>query len=172
MAQRTLHNIGLNTDWDLGQDGWKEGMDKNLLLLDTLAQPRVISIGQNSPPGSPDAGDVYIVGSSPSGAWSDHPNAIAVFDASEWTLIDPLEGWRAYNLDDGRLYKFIGGTWWPAHRLNNVAATTAPGASDDETEGYGPMSVWINTSGDGDIYMCIDATTGAARWREISVIEG
>lgn len=168
MPNRALNNLGLNTDWDLGEDGWKAGMDYNLLLLDTLAQPRVIDIGQNSPPGSPSAGDVHVVGTSPSGDWLDRPNAIAVYDDGAWTLVDPLDGWRVHNLADGRRYKFDGTTWKPTRPLNNLTATAAPSANDDETAGYEPLSVWVDTAAT-EFYKCLDATTGAAVWVKSSL---
>ena len=34
---------------------------------------------QNAPPGSPAAGDVYVVGTSPTGAWSGRANTIAIY---------------------------------------------------------------------------------------------
>lgn len=168
MPNRALHNLGINTDWNLGEDGWKEGMGYNLLLLDTLAQPRVLDIGQNSPPGSPSAGDVHVVGDSPSGDWTDRPHAIAVYDDGAWTLVDPLEGWRVHNLDDGRRYKFTGAAWQPTRPLNNLTATAAPGANDDETDGYEPLSRWVDTS-EGEFYVCLNATEGAAVWQLASL---
>ena len=168
MPNRALNNLGLNTDWDLGEDGWKAGMDYNLLLLDTLAQPRVIDIGQNSPPGSPSAGDAHVVGTAPSGDWLDRPNAIAVYDDGAWTLVDPLDGWRVHNLADGRRYKFDGTTWKPTRPLNNLTATAAPTANDDEGDGYEPLSRWVDTS-QGEFYVCLDATAGAAVWQLASL---
>ncbi len=55
----------------------------------------------------------------------------------------------------------------PAPALNNLAATAAPGASDDSGDGYGIGSVWINVTLDV-AYQCVDATAAAAVWRTIS----
>lgn len=47
--------------------------------------------------------------------------------------------------------------------LNNFTATTNPGASDDETQGYSVGSQWVNTvSGEG--FICTDASAGFANW--------
>lgn len=43
----------------------------------------------------------------------------------------------------------------------NLTASAAPSASNDETEGYVVGSVWYY---DGDYYVCTDATEGAAVW--------
>ena len=46
---------------------------------------------------------------------------------------------------------------------HNLTATAPPTATDDNTQGYGLSSVWVdNTS--KDIYFCVDATTAAALW--------
>ena len=50
--------------------------------------------------------------------------------------------------------------------LRNVAATTAPGVSNDDTEGYQVGSFWFDVTGDL-AYVCLDATTGAAVWQGI-----
>jgi hypothetical protein len=55
---------------------------------------------QNAPPGSPVAGDglYYLVGTSPSGAWSGQANDIATYDAtSTWVFLDAYAGATIYN---------------------------------------------------------------------------
>lgn len=47
----------------------------------------------------------------------------------------------------------------------NLSATTNPAVSDDNTQGYQIGSIWINTSTD-TAYQCLDASTGAAVWKE------
>ena len=49
---------------------------------------------------------------------------------------------------------------------NNNVATTAPSATDDESEGYSVGSVWVDTF-TNNVYTLVDATDGAAVW-EIS----
>ena len=44
---------------------------------------------------------------------------------------------------------------------HNVSASAAPTADDDSSDGYGVGSVWIY---DGAVYICTDATEGAAVW--------
>lgn len=45
----------------------------------------------------------------------------------------------------------------------NLSATVAPVASDDNTAGYAVGSVWIDVTAD-EVYICADASTGAAVW--------
>lgn len=115
MSSRELHNVGLHTDWDLGEDGWKAGMDRNLLRLDTLVQARVLGVGENSPPPSPSEGDVYIIGESPTGVWSGYPHHVAVRDADDWAFISPGVEWAMRNIGDGREYRFTGTQWVSAY---------------------------------------------------------
>lgn len=46
---------------------------------------------------------------------------------------------------------------------NGVNATTDPGVSNDNTQGYGPGSIWINTTLNRS-WECVSAATGAAVW--------
>lgn len=49
---------------------------------------------------------------------------------------------------------------------NNLAATAAPGASDDNTAGYSVGSAWFDTTND-EVYFAIDVSTGAAAWKQV-----
>lgn len=42
---------------------------------------------QNAPPGSPSAGDSYICGTSPTGAWAGKANCIAVYTSGGWRFV-------------------------------------------------------------------------------------
>ena len=48
---------------------------------------------------------------------------------------------------------------------NNLTATSDPSITDDETDGYGAGSIWINTV-TNDIFQCTDASEDAANWEE------
>lgn len=105
-GERTLPGLGLTGFWNEGSNGWKPGMDANLLLLSAMVQltakSRVTSL-----PGSPANGDIYIV---PSGAGS-HANELAVRDNGAWTYFVPAEGWRAWVSDEDAVYAWNGSAW-------------------------------------------------------------
>jgi outer membrane protein assembly factor BamB len=62
------------------------------------------------------------------------------------------------------------GIVWTSSRKNNVAAVT-PTVAADNTLGYAPGSLWIDShSGMNNVYICTDASTGAAIW--VRVDEG
>ena len=48
--------------------------------------------------------------------------------------------------------------------------TAAPGVTADAAAGYGVGSAWIDTTADR-AYVCVDATTNAAVWRQIGIID-
>lgn len=54
---------------------------------------------------------------------------------------------------------------YTAHKTN-LAATTAPTVNSDTTAGYSVGSLWCDTTAD-NVYVCIDATTGAAVWNQL-----
>lgn len=103
-------SLGLNGDWDLGEDGWKDGVDENWLRLSVLVQPRAISL-VSATPGTPTEGDVYLFDDT-------HPTEagkIAVYDEAEWVYITPATGWLCYDAGASTMRRFNGTTWaaWP-----------------------------------------------------------
>lgn len=103
------------------------GLNESLLTVDALLQLAVVSVGDNTPPGSPVNGARYVVGTAPTGAWAAGAGAVAQF----------LDGaWRFYaaryvlNLADGLMYVRQGATWgvapaeWTAETVSQVEAET------------------------------------------------
>lgn len=98
------------------------GLNESLLTVDALLQLAVVSVGGNTPPGSPANGARYIVGTAPTGAWSGRANQVA----------QRLDGaWRFYaaryalNLADGLMYVRQGATWSVAAAAPLAAYTLA-----------------------------------------------
>lgn len=84
----------------------------SLDLLDALLQAAMVSIGVNTPPGSPLAGDSYIVGTSPTGAWTGQAKALA-FYTTGWNFITPWEGLTVWASDTNILTTYDGSAWVP-----------------------------------------------------------
>jgi hypothetical protein len=80
--------------------------------LDSLAQLSVIDRTLNTPPASPNAGDTYIVGPSPTGAWSGQANKVAAY-YSGWRFKTPLAGWAAWARNENKLVYYTGSVWAP-----------------------------------------------------------
>jgi hypothetical protein len=107
------------------------------------------------------------------------PNSIKLFEApqsgnSSLTIKAPYDlpydtSWTLPNTDGGPNDLLAtdgqGNLLWQKqnHVKNNFSATVAPTSEDDETQGYAPGSVWIDTA-DERTYTCIKATPGQAVW--------
>jgi len=52
--------------------------------------------------------------------------------------------------------------------LDKLDATAAPTVDDDTTEGYSVRSIWADVT-NNKAYLLLDATEGAAVWKEITV---
>jgi hypothetical protein len=87
----------------------------------------------NTPPASPVAGDRYIVGSAPTGAWASNAKDIAQWSGSAWLFDVKSEGMACF-VDDEDLLYIYNGTNWIA--INNYAlASSEPGAVSSSTSG-------------------------------------
>lgn len=58
-----------------------------------------------------DVGKTYIIGGSPTGAWTGRANQIAYWNGVAWVFYIPAEGWRVAVLDEDTDYRFNGTTW-------------------------------------------------------------
>jgi hypothetical protein len=81
--------------------------------LDALVHLMVLDKDLSSPPASPAAGDRYIVGAGPTGAWSGQGGNIAAWQDGAWAFHAPRGGWLAWIADESRLYAWRAGAWAP-----------------------------------------------------------
>lgn len=78
----------------------------------------------NTPPGSPSDGDIYLVGTSPTGAWTGRANCVAIYAGTSWEFVPgedssgtPItmgsrhEGMRVYVRDEDTFYVWSGSAW-------------------------------------------------------------
>lgn len=140
------------------------GLNDALNDIDAIdSVTRVISIGSNTPPAAtssgPSDGDLYIVGTSPTGAWSGHAQALAryVAEGEFWLFYEPgTQVAVVLNQDDGGLYKFLG---------DSSGWTLAAGIDDAPIDGttYGRNNgAWVAT-GSSSSYATVTTETGTAR---------
>ncbi|MFM9889624.1 MAG: DUF2793 domain-containing protein [Rickettsiales bacterium] len=87
-------------------------LNSALDLVDALLQAAMVSIAVNTPPGSPLAGDSYIVGNSPTGAWTGQAKALAFFTTG-WNFITPWEGLTVWACDTNIMTTYDGSAWVP-----------------------------------------------------------
>jgi hypothetical protein len=82
-----------------------------LRALDAIVQLAVPDKDLTAPPGSPDEGACYIVGTSPTGEWSGQAGKIAAYQDGAWAFYAPREGWLAWVADEATLYVWSGSAW-------------------------------------------------------------
>jgi hypothetical protein len=131
-------NLGLVFGYSAHDNGWGLGSyNPAMEILDGIIFLSVTSAIIATPPGSPTAGDRYIVGPSPTGAWTGHAKDLAIYRASAWHFFTPKLGWQAWNVATSSYYRYDGSAWnedlvtnarlatMPAHTYkgNNTGAT-------------------------------------------------
>lgn len=102
--------------------------------LDQLVMPRVVDKDLSTPPGSPANGAMYIVGASPTGAWSGKTNNLAwwLTSAGAWAFLPPAAGMSVRVLDevDGSgaptVYVYSGSAWVSQAAGGNVFLAGTP----------------------------------------------
>lgn len=97
-------------------------------------QPPVLEL-TNTPPGTPAKGDRYIVGGTPTGAWSANAHYIATYDGAAWIFDQPSEGWCAWDIAADNYKRFNGTAWQistpPAHASSHQSGGGDPIKLDD-----------------------------------------
>lgn len=112
MPASTEPRSGLSYGWTLGESGWNAQMDANLLRIGRFGlHLSVKDRDLATPPGTPAAGDTYIVAAAPTGAWVGHATEVAVWDGSAWVFGVPRTGWLAHIEDEQKLSVFRAGAW-------------------------------------------------------------
>lgn len=144
MASGTaLPNLGLVAGFVAHDTGWgANGFEPNMDLLDAVVFLSVKSAAIATPPGSPAAGDRYVVAASPTGAWSGHAKDLAIYRASAWHFYTPKLSWRAWNEATSVFIRFDGTNW--VNETTGFSATVTSPASNDFILYNG--SSWVNVT--------------------------
>lgn len=129
MAPRTFPGIGLSGDWTLGEDGWKPGMDSNLLRLSVLVQTAVDS-SVAAYPGSPSQGDIHRL------TGTVDEDDIIVYDNGAWVNFPPFEGMRIWDIAaQSRLSYTVATGWTPSDEMS-AADIKAAYESNPDTNAF------------------------------------
>jgi hypothetical protein len=132
MTQFAYPQTGINSGYLEGQDGWKAGADFNWAILHLFTNKKVANATTNALPGSPVAGDAFIVGDSPTGALAGKENYIYVRGETGWHSLAPVVGWRFYNTALDCWLEYNSSVWAEEYLPENVTsvATIDMGADD------------------------------------------
>jgi hypothetical protein len=101
--------------------------------LDALVQPVVESRVLTAPPGTPLAGEAWIVPAGATGAWAGHGGEIAAFQSGAWRFFDPAPGWQVYDRSDLTQLVFEAGAWTPLTSLGAALPRLGINTSADTT---------------------------------------
>lgn len=115
MPQQTEPRSGIFYGWDEGENGWKPGMDANLIKLGRFGFHLSVIDRDVTDPSSltPSAGDAYIVAASAVGDWDGEDGNIAVWDGDTWAFGEPSIGWICY-IEDEEVLSAYKSTGWSA----------------------------------------------------------
>lgn len=115
---------------------------------------RVINMSTNTPPSSPSAGDKYVIGSTPTGAWVGYARQIAIWDTSispsDWFIFAPENGQPIYNIADSTGYR-----WDDTNSPTEWSAVSGGGGGGGTGVSWGSPTTY-NTTGGSSIDIDID----------------
>lgn len=111
MAASTEPRSGLKWGWSYGEN-YKTDMDNDLLSIGRFAYHLSVKDRDlTAPPGSPTAGDTYIVGAAATGAWATKDKQVAIWDGAAWVFGVPRTGWVAFIEDEMKLSAYYSSAW-------------------------------------------------------------
>lgn len=150
MAATLGSNLGIYHSWDLGESGWNTENDSNLKLIDATIFLSVLSATTTAEPGSPSAGDRYIIPASATGTnWAGQDGKLAVYDGTDWAFYTAKEGWRGRAEDTGQPWVYTSAAW-------SLEGSTYGQYADDTAASGGGVPV-------GGFY--VNSSTGALQVR-------
>jgi len=76
-----------------------------------LVAGAVEEASRDDPPISPVVGACYIVGLSPTGAWTEKPQCVAAYTSGGWRFVAPIEGMSLFVKATSEWASFRGGAW-------------------------------------------------------------
>lgn len=115
-------------------------------LIDALLHPAVEGEA-NAPPSSPEAGECWLVGSAPSGAWAGHAGELACWSTGTWIFAAPREGMRLLDRSTGQALLHRGGNW-----IAPAAPAVPSGGTTVDTEARAAISALIAALGEACIF--------------------
>lgn len=132
-----------------------------LARIDALLLPVVESVLRDAPPAAPAAGQCWIVGAAPAGAWAGQALALAAWTDDGWRFVAPRAGLRAWSLADTLPAMFDGAGWrLGAIHARQVIVDGVPVVSAQQSAIANPAG---GTAPDSEARAAISAILGALR---------
>jgi hypothetical protein len=118
---------------------WNEA----LVQLDAFVDLHLLGQYVDTPPASPADGDAYLLGGSPTGAWSGYAYKIAYCIDGAWRFYIPFNGLRAYVATTGAFIVYVNGTWTDWNSLISANEVSIASAATCDLGAAGSLFVQI-----------------------------
>ena len=157
-------NLSLMVSGNQGEQHYTQFM-AFLRGIDGLVQPHAKSLTTTAPPASPADGDVYIVPSGATGAWSGKTNQVTRWSGamSAWEFYAPHNGWRLYVEDKQSDYSYNGTSW-----IFATPGSTWLTGSGAPASGTGTVGNFYIDTATGNYYQ----KTGPTTWTPVANLTG
>lgn len=136
-------------------------LDKQSRISNAGGRYTCVAVGLNTPPGSPAEGQMWVVGTAPTGAWTGYANYFAKWLGAAWQFWAPTAGDEAKDLTGGLVWLYNSAGVWNANSLQtgavryDVAQTLT---TTQKTLGLGNLGLTISDF----VKTIIDDADGAA----------
>jgi len=122
-----------------------------LRIIEALCVGGVESLSVTAPPGSPTDGQIWIVGTSATGAWAGQDKKLAHFTNGAWAFYAAQASWNFWVTDIGMRYRFDGTNWVSSDPVQEGLAATGNSAGTAATVNVVRMvEVVSSTTGSAD----------------------
>jgi len=118
----------------------RELIERQRILANGATFYSCLQVLLNTPPGSPVADDLYVVGTTPTGAWTGYAGYLAIWLGSAWGFTAPEQGWYAYDKSTDNLYARKAAAWANATGVTVSQVGAANGVASLDSGGKVPAS--------------------------------
>ncbi len=91
-----------------------------LSRVDLLLHPAVEAGPNDSPPGAPEAGQIWLVGDDPEADWEGRQGCLAMWTDVGWRFVEPQEGTSVWRKASGYPLRWDDGAWTSALAVASI----------------------------------------------------
>lgn len=136
-----LHLPQLVSLQELNAVTWNEALEQ----IDALVDLCLVGVFVNDPPLSPQEGDAYLTGGTPTGAWAGYAYKIASCRDGAWRFYQPFNGLRAFVRSSGAMIVYNNGAW--IDTSSSISANEVALASADTCDLAGANALFVQITG-------------------------
>ncbi|WP_296585753.1 DUF2793 domain-containing protein [Xanthobacter sp.] len=89
----------------------RELIERQRILDDAVATYAAVSVGLDTPPSAPLESNLYVVGTSPTGAWAGYAGYLAIWSGTAWRFTPPAQGMQVVALDTDMMWRRTAAGW-------------------------------------------------------------